>query len=472
MKTTFAKTFTYYIIMIIVSFFLLSLGFTEIYRGYFYNDQKDELLKQAMKISDVYNESYIDGRFDMDAFHDEINILDKYMDYSFFVTDKDLRIITRSKDIAVHTDNVIDKFYGYNDVSEGHIQWLQGNIGDLYSNNRYILCYPINRKANVEAIAFVSVPLTALSKNINRVYIIIAFFLILSAILGFVTIYWAVSEFVMPLKRLNIAANHISRGNFDERIEVTDNIDDEMSELYKSFNLMAENLESLEERRREVVSNISHDLRSPITSIRGFLQAMLDGTITEDKYRRYLEIIYNETGRLNQLSDSILQLNTIGDVSEQLEKTVFNVNTVISDVLNLMKVRSIPKGIELRTDFSRDVMMVNADEDKVKRIIINLVDNAIKFTEKGSVTVGSHKSNHKVYISVKDTGIGLTDEEKARVFERFYKADTSRGMDKSGSGLGLAIVHEFIKAHDQTIEVKSAKGEGTEFIFTLDPALK
>lgn len=472
MKTTFAKTFTYYIIMIIVSFFLLSLGFTEIYRGYFYNDQKNELLKQAMKISDVYNESYINGQFDFDAFYSEISVLDKYMDYSFFVTDKNLKIIRRSKDIAAHTDNVIDKFYGYNDVLGGHPQWLQGNIGDLYSNNRYILCFPISYKANVEAIAFVSVPLTVLSKNINRVYIIIAFFLILSAILGFVTIYWAVSEFVMPLKRLNIAANHISRGNFDERIEITDNIDDEMSELYKSFNLMAENLENHEEKRREVVSNISHDLRSPITSIRGFLQAMLDGTIPEEKYRRYLEIIYNETGRLNQLSDSILQLNTIGGISEQLDKTVFNINAVILDILNLMKVRSIPKNLELRTDFSRNVMLVNADEDMIKRVIINLVDNAIKFTERGSVTVSSYKSNHKVYISVKDTGIGLSDEERTRVFERFYKADTSRGMDKSGSGLGLAIVYEFIKAHNQEIEVKSVKGEGTEFVFTLDPAQK
>ena len=469
MRSAFGRTFSYYIIVLLVSSFLLSLGFTEIFRGYFYSDQKNDLLNQAMKISDIYTQSYKNGVFDEDYFENEITILDKYMDYSFFMTDRDLNVIAESKDILNTTvGNKISSVPGYENILDGKVKWIEGNIDNIYSHSRYILCYPTMYDNKVETIVFVSVPMSELIANINRIYIIVAFFLLLAVILGFVTIHWTVSEFVKPIRELNSAAKYISKGNFDEKIEIRNNTNDELSELCHTFNKMAENLDSLEKRRREIISNISHDLRSPITSIRGFLQAMLDGTISEDKYKHYMEIIYKETERLQTLSDNILDLTKLDNSANALNITEFDINSVINEVINLMKVRAYGKSIYLKMVTEREVINVKGDAEKIRRVINNLVDNAIKFTDRGGVTVSSVVKNGKAYISVEDTGIGLSEDEQTRVFERLYKADASRGMDKAGSGLGLAIVKEFVKAHKQTIELESEKGIGSKFTFTLD----
>lgn len=471
MKSTFGKTFTYYVVILLVSSVLLSLGFTEIFRGYFYSDQKSDLLNQAMKISDIYTQSYTNGVFDEDYFENEITILDKYMDYSFFMTDRDLNVIAESKDILnTEIKSKISSFPEYEDILNGKVRWIEGNIDDIYSQSRYILCYPTMYDNKVETIVFVSVPLSELIANINRIYIIVAFFLLLAFILGFVTIHWTVSEFVKPVRELNSAAKYISKGNFDEKIEIRNNTNDELKELCHTFNKMAENLDSLEKRRREIISNISHDLRSPITSIRGFLQAMLDGTISEDKYKHYMEIIYKETERLQTLSDNILDLTKLDNSVNALNITEFDINYVINEVINLMKVRAYEKSIYLKMITESEVINVKGDAEKIRRVINNLVDNAIKFTDRGGVTVSSLVKNGKAYISVEDTGIGLSEDEQTRVFERLYKADASRGMDKTGSGLGLAIVKEFVKAHKQTIELESEKGKGSKFTFTLDLA--
>ncbi len=469
MRTAFGKTFTYYIVVLLITFFLLSLGFTEIFRGYFYSDQNDDLLNQAIKISDIYIQSRSSDNVDEEYFNNEIKILDKYMDYSFIIFDRDLMVLSKSKDIDnLSTGAVIDEFYGCDDVLAGNIKWLQGDIGNIYSYNRYILCYPIATDDSVDAFVVVSVPLSELTDNINRVYVIVIFFLILAVILGFVTINWASNEFVKPIRKLSAAANYISKGNFDERIDIDRALNDEITELSISFNTMAENLDGLEKRRREIISNISHDLRSPITSIKGFLQAMLDGTIKEEKYKHYINIIYNETERLNKLSNSILDLNKLDDSINALDMVNFDINVIIDETINLMKNRAEKKGIELKFNSCQSKIIVYADIDKIRRVMGNLMDNAIKFTEKGYVKINSEIRYNKAYISVEDTGIGLSDEEQSRVFERLYKADASRGMDKTGSGLGLAIVKEFIKAHNQTIELKSEEGKGSCFTFTLD----
>ena len=283
-RTTFGKTFTYYIVVLLIASFLLSLGFTEIFRGYFYNDQRDNLLNQAIKISDIYIQSSKGENFDESYFINEINNADKYMDYSFLLLDTDLNVITNSKDIlTLEPGDTINKFFGYNDVMLGKFEWLQGDLDDIYEQTRYILCYPVKINNKVDAIVIISIPLSEFSSYINRVYIIVISFFILAIILGFFTIHWATNEFVIPVRRLSNVAKYISKGNFDKKMEVTEDMNDEIKELCSSFNSMAESLDGLEKRRREIISNISHDLRSPITSIRGFLQAMLDGTIPEEK---------------------------------------------------------------------------------------------------------------------------------------------------------------------------------------------
>ena len=183
-----------------------------------------------------------------------------------------------------------------------------------------------------------------------------------------------------------------------------------------------------------------------------------------------MEIIFNETSRLNKLSNSILDLNKLDDSSNALNLSNFDINKVIDETIKLMRGKADIKKIELKHNFSQDKLMVNADLDKIRRVVINLVDNGIKFTNEGSVTIASKIENERAVISVSDTGIGLSEEEQSRVFERLYKADESRGMDKTGSGLGLAIVKEFVKAHNQNVELKSQVGKGSCFTFTLELA--
>ena len=195
---------------------------------------------------------------------------------------------------------------------------------------------------------------------------------------------------------------------------------------------------------------------------------MPDGTIGAQKYKHYMEIIYKETERLQTLSDNILDLTKLDNSVNALNITEFDINFVINEVINLMKVRAYEKNIYLKMITEREVINVKGDAEKIRRVINNLVDNAVKFTDGGGVTVSSVVKNGKAYISVEDTGIGLSEDEQTRVFERLYKADASRGMDKAGSGLGLAIVKEFVKAHKQTIELESEKGIGSKFTFTLD----
>ena len=462
MRTTFGKTFTYYIAVLMIVFFILSLGFSEVYRRYFYDDQRSELLNQALKISDIY----LLSENNTEIFNNEIKILDKYMDYSFFVTDSNSKIIAISKDINTLKKGDTLKNIDFLTSSKKNYKWIKGNVNGVFNQDKYTLVYPIEKNEQIQAFIFVSVPLLELTNNINKVYFIIIFYLILAVILGFVTIHWTTTEFVRPLRRLSIISNYISKGNFDEQIEITENMNEEISQLCSSFNSIAKDLSYLEKRRREIISNISHDLRSPITSIKGFIQAMLDGVVPQEKYQYYLEIIYKETCRLQKMSDSILDLNNFNISIDSINKTDFNINELINETVLLLKGKADEKNLYLKTSYQNKCLLVNSDLEKVRRILINLIENAIKFTNNGGIFISSYIVNDKVYVEVKDTGIGLNKEEENRIFERLYKADKSRGT--SGIGLGLAIVKEFVKALNQNIIVESKKGEGSKFTFTLD----
>lgn len=470
MRTSFAKTFSYYIIVVLITNILLSLGFTEIFKSYYYSYQRDNLLNQAIKISDICINSGDDNLSGNESFQNSIELLDRYMDFSFLIVGRDLSVEYSSKDLSIEKGRKLSHFSEFEDVLTGEEVWLKTDIDDIYNEKRYLLCYPVLQGDSVTSVVFVSASLDELNRNMNKVYLVIIFFLMFSVVLGFITINWTSKEFVNPLRKLSAIAKHIAKGNFDEKIEFDEYINDEINELCTSFNIMAGNLQQLEKRRREIISDISHDLRSPITSIRGFLGAMLDGTIPEEKYRKYLEIIFKETGRLNQLSNTILDLNKLDDSENALDLSNFDINAVINENIRLMRGKADIKGIQLIMKSDIKQLMVNADIEKIRRVLNNLTDNAIKFTKKGSVTITSSIEDDKAVITVEDTGIGISDEEQTRVFERLYKTDLSRGMDKSGSGLGLAIVKEFIRAHNQEIELTSCVGKGSCFRFTLNLA--
>ena len=233
---------------------------------------------------------------------------------------------------------------------------------------------------------------------------------------------------------------------------------------------MSDELNKMEDYQKAFIANVSHDFRSPLTSIKGYLEAILDGTIPPELYDKYLNIVIAETERLNKLTQSMLTLNSMGSKGF-LAKTNFDLNRVIKNTAASFEGTCHTKNLVLDLTFTDDIQMVYADLGKIQQVLYNRIDNAIKFSHPDSVIyIQTYLRYEKVFVSVKDTGVGIPKESINKIWNRFYKTDISRGKDKKGTGLGLAIVKDIIQSHGETIDVVSTVDVGTEFIFTLPKA--
>jgi len=245
---------------------------------------------------------------------------------------------------------------------------------------------------------------------------------------------------------------------------------DEVGLLAEAFNSMAEDLGRLEQTRREFVANVSHELRSPLTSIQGFLTGMQDGTVPEEDRERYLSIVVEETKRLNRLITELLDLSRIESGQTELHLTEFDLNERVARVLIRQESRITERNLDIQLDFESDTCRVRADADRIEQVLINLIDNAIKYGGEGcTVRVSTRRERDMVRVAVQDSGPGIAAEDLPCVFERFYKADKAHTTG-NGTGLGLAIAKKIVEQHGQKITVKSAPGQGARFEFTLEGA--
>lgn len=271
---------------------------------------------------------------------------------------------------------------------------------------------------------------------------------------------------INPIKKLSAVAQEYSKGNFDAKTEIHSN--DEIGQLADSMEYMADELSKFDEYRHDFVSNISHDFRSPLTSINGYIEAILDGTIPPESQSKYLHVVQNETNRLTKLTNGLLDLDRLESYGPYLKISNFDFIDVVKSTLNTFEIKCINKNIAIYLNNHAENTFVSADKTKIQQVVYNLIDNAFKFTPAGKkIYVTITEKEDKLNVSVKDEGIGMNDDTAKKIWTRFYKGDTSRGKDKGGTGLGLAITKEIMKAHNETIEVISHEGEGSEFIFTL-----
>lgn len=299
--------------------------------------------------------------------------------------------------------------------------------------------------------------------NIAYITLAIIFLLSLLVLLAFTCMVY------LPLKKIIYAANEYAAGNLNYNLPVETN--DEMGYLAASMNYMAGEINKAGEYQRKFVSNISHDFRSPLTSIKGYVEAMLDGTIPPQMQERYLNIVLAETERLNKLTRGLLMLNTFDDKGMYLEMTDFDINQVIKDTAATFEGTCTGKGITIQLTLDEHTLYVTADMGKIQQVLYNLIDNAIKFSSPSSyIFIETTDKHGKVFVSVKDTGEGIPKDSIQKIWERFYKRDPSRGKDKKGTGLGLSITKEIIQAHNEHINVVSTEGVGTEFTFSLPKA--
>lgn len=286
----------------------------------------------------------------------------------------------------------------------------------------------------------------------------------------------AATQFYLPrdAQRTSVDIDMLFFGTEEEikktlrKIEEYLGTEDEMGYLSASLNYMAAQLKDMEDYQKKFIANVSHDFRSPLTSIKGYVEAIVDGTIPQELQGKYLNIILFETERLTDLTKDLLTLNEFDTKDLLLDKTNFNLHDTIKHTAASFEGTCTSKKISIELLFDPRIQNVFADRGKIQQVLYNLLDNAIKFSNPdSSIVLETTERNGKVFVSVKDSGIGIPKKSLTKVWERFYKSDLSRGKDKKGTGLGLAIVKEIIQAHGENINVISTEGVGTEFIFSL-----
>ena len=264
-------------------------------------------------------------------------------------------------------------------------------------------------------------------------------------------------------------ASEFANGNLSYQIPVKS--ENELGYLASNLNYMADKLNRNGEYQRQFISNISHDFRSPLTSIKGYVEAMIDGTIPVEMQEKYLKIISYEAERLEKLTRGLLTLNELDIHKRMLNIQDFDINQTIKSTAASFEGTCTTRQILLELILSGQTLYAHADLEQIQQVLYNLLSNAIKFSpDHSTITIETTEKNGKIFVSVKDHGIGIPKSSLNRIWERFYKIDRSRGKDQKGTGLGLAIVKEIISAHGQHINVISTEGVGTEFIFTLEQA--
>lgn len=277
--------------------------------------------------------------------------------------------------------------------------------------------------------------------------------------------YYLSKRITAPLREMNRVALHIARGQFEQRVNIRTH--DELRELGKTINYMAQELAGLDRMRKDFVANVSHDLRSPLTSIHGFARAFLDDAIPDDRKRHYFAIMEEQTERMIKLVGDLLDMARIEAGQLQIRPVIFNLSELVRRVVARMEPEFVKKqvNVELKSEEAQDIH-VFADPDRIDQVIVNLIQNAVQFSSPDRLVEVMLKKEEQAVVSIRDYGPGIREEDMESIWERFYKADKSR-TKKAGTGLGLSIVKHILDLHQSPIHVKSEVGKGTVFTFTL-----
>lgn len=347
---------------------------------------------------------------------------------------------------------------GYNEMTT-----LEKN----FTIQKLVVASPINSETETAGIVFAAKPVVdtwgAYVSQIAKIMLAAA---AITLFLSFFIIYGMVYRITKPLRQMSKATKLYAQGDFSYKVTVKG--DDEMAELATAFNKMASSLAALESTRRSFVANVSHELKTPMTTIGGFIDGVLDGTIPPEKEKHYLKIVSDEVKRLARLVTAMLNMTKLEAGEMQLNPKDFDISQDIFNTLLTFEKNINSKSIEILGLDTMSSVTVNADEDMIMQVIYNLIDNAIKFTpEGGYIQFKTFSDSSKAYVSIRNSGEGVSREELEKIFERFYKIDKSRSYDVKGAGLGLYLCKNIITHHGGEIKADSVRGEYTEFSFWI-----
>lgn len=456
-----------YVIFGFLSFVAVATFSSQMTLNYLTNKRAEDLYREANYISSNFVRNYYSDMADsrsLSTIYSHFQALDTYLGASIWLLNTDGTVLVNSETgYSGQSSTIIEDF---DPTDMGNRYYLVGDFYGMFREDTLSVAAPVTYNFKPRGYVLIHLPMSALTSErdalLNITYLTLLFLFAFSLlVLGVFTF-----TVYRPLLKITAAARQYAEGNFSYALELAG--EDEIGQLAATLNYMAHELKETDEYQKKFVANISHDFRSPLTSIKGYVEAILDGTIPPELQEKYLNIVLMETERLNKLTSGLLTLNSFDTKKNRLDITEFDINAIIKDTVASFEGRCRDRHISVELLFDARQQFVEADMGKIQQVLYNLLDNAIKFSPDDShITIETTLRHEKVFISVKDQGVGIPRDSMKKIWERFYKTDSSRGKDKKGTGLGLSIVKEIITSHGEHINAISTEGVGTEFIFTL-----
>ena len=470
MRTSFGRSFSAIATILLLALTVLGASFQILVKDYLTDITIAGLKQDAEIIANLAAAYSLDGSLSNRDFLLNLDVASQVSDADAVIFDSQGRVVLCSDALlgCKHQGLQLNKEYMDKVISSGG-DTATGIIDGLYTDHRYVVAAPIaNSTGFVSGIVIVSTPSTTTTEILNRIsnlFLTAAVFVVMIAVA-------AVSFFMgrenRPLRELAKAANAFGHGNLNARVKLDEHYSEEMNELALAFNNMAKSLQKSEYQRQEFVANVSHELKTPMTTISGYVDGILDGTIPDNRRTYYLQIVSDETKRLSRLVRSMLDISQLQDQEMPEEKKMhFDLEEVMGTVLITFEKKITDKGLDVDVDMPEHPVYTFANKDAITQVVYNLLDNAVKFCPEGK-TLGLRirEGGSKAYISISNQGETIPAEELPLVFDRFHKLDKSRSVNRDGWGLGLYIVKTIVCSHGENISVTSRDGR-TEFTFTM-----
>ncbi|WP_418404555.1 sensor histidine kinase [Blautia sp.] len=459
--------FATYILLGILGFFLVTFVGSHLLEARLEKSITSDIYQTAHRIAESDLVRHNITSTNVDSIQNTLSLAANYPDTIIWIINSNGQIILSTrKDIS--PDHPID-LDGFDPASWGSNYYQIGDFYGYFHDSRLSTIAPITEHLNTRGYVAVHYLMSDLYQSRSSLLWIIQLLFVITYLMTAVLFLFYSFYIRKPLYAITKGASEFANGNLSYQIPVKS--ENELGYLASNLNYMADKLNRNGEYQRQFISNISHDFRSPLTSIKGYVEAMIDGTIPVEMQEKYLKIISYEAERLEKLTRGLLTLNELDIHKRMLNIQDFDINQTIKSTAASFEGTCTTRQILLELILSGQTLYAHADLEQIQQVLYNLLSNAIKFSpDHSTITIETTEKNGKIFVSVKDHGIGIPKSSLNRIWERFYKIDRSRGKDQKGTGLGLAIVKEIISAHGQHINVISTEGVGTEFIFTLEKA--
>jgi len=463
-KTLYLRIILAYILFGLFGFIAVATVVSRLTTQYCIRDKARALYGEASRISDTYASDLYNATVSLEAVQAQMEALSAYMDTEIWILNPSGRMVVNSAQAPdPNQEKLVENFDST--VMAGNY-YTVGTFFDSFDHEVLSVVAPITSDFKIRGYVVIHMPMENIRRDADSMLNISYMMLIILLVLSLIILLFFTEYVYRPLRRIIAGAEQYALGNMHYPIPVER--EDELGYLAASLGYMADTIARAEDDQKKFIANVSHDFRSPLTSIRGFLEAMLDGTIPPDRHEHYLGVVLKETDRLAKLTNGLLTLNNLNTGGMLLQRTDFDINAVIRSVAASFEQTCRTRRISIRLVLTGRILYVNADLEKIQQVLYNLVDNALKFSREDSeITIESTEKGDTIFVSVRDSGIGIPKEDQKLIWDRFYKTDLSRGKDKKGTGLGLSIVREIIRAHEENINLVSTEGVGSTFTFTL-----